>query len=187
MPDGDLHLFPSGVSPDLVAAVEALLFAAGDPTTTAQLAAALDADPAQVKLALHALATLRERPTSGVTLEEVAGGWQLRTAARFGGAVLRLRGTKPSRLSRASVEVLALVAYRQPVTRHELEQLRGVDSGGVVKSLLDRGLIRVAGRRDEPGKPLEYRTTPAFLELFALSDLGDLPTLRERSDLDGQG
>lgn len=186
MPEADLHLFPSGVAPDLVAAVEALLFAAGEPTTTAQLASALDVDAAQVKLALAALATLRERPTSGVTLEEIAGGWQLRTAARFGGAILKLRGAKPAKLSRASVEVLALVAYRQPVTRHEIEQLRGVDSGGVVKSLLDRGLVRVAGRRDEPGKPLEYRTTPAFLELFALSDLGDLPTLRERTELDGE-
>lgn len=185
MPEGDLHLFPSGVAPELVAAVEALLFAAGEPTTAGQLAVALEADPALVKQALAALVALRERPTSGVTLEEIAGGWQLRTAPRFGGAVLRLRGAKPAKLSRASVEVLALVAYRQPVTRHEIEQLRGVDSGGVVKSLLDRGLLRVAGRRDEPGKPLEYRTTPAFLELFSLSDLGDLPTLRERSDLEG--
>lgn len=164
------------------AAVEALLFASGEPVTTAGIAAALELGIGPVREAIEHLRL--QRAEAGVVVEEIAGGWQLRTAPRFAGAVLRLRGAKPARLSRASLEVLALVAYRQPITRHEVEQLRGVDSGGVVKSLLDRGLLRVAGRRDEPGKPLEYRTSAAFLELFGLAALTDLPTLRERAELD---
>jgi segregation and condensation protein B len=177
--DREILLFPLGIPPELVGGVEALLFASGEPVTAAELATALAADPQEVRLALEALRTRYTRPSSGLSLEEVAGGWQLRTATRFGGAILALRGQKPARLSQASLEVLAIVAYRQPITRHEVEGIRGVDSGGIVKGLLERGLIRVAGKRDEPGRPLEYRTTPAFLELFALKDLGEMPTLRD--------
>jgi segregation and condensation protein B len=177
--DRDILLFPLGIPPDLIAGVEALLFASGDPVPAGQLASALNADPQEVRLALEALRTRCTRPTSGLSLEEVSGGWQLRTSARFAAEVLALRGEKPARLSRAALEVLAIVAYRQPITRHEVERIRGVDSGGIVKALLERGLLRVGGRREEPGRPLEYRTTPAFLELFGLKELAELPSVGE--------
>ena len=105
-------------------------------------------------------------------------------ATRACGLVLRLLKKRPARLSRAALEVLSVVAWRQPVTRAEIESLRGVDSGGVVKSLIERGLLRTAGRRAEPGRPLMYATTRAFLEMFELGDLRDLPTLREREELE---
>jgi segregation and condensation protein B len=185
MSDGEILLFPSGVSPERVAAVEALLFASGEPVGAAALAAALGCEAGEVRLAIEALRTALGRPGRGLVVEEVGPGWQLRTAPKFATAILALTGARPARLSRAALEVLALVAYRQPITRGEIDGLRGVDSGAVVKSLLDRALLRTAGRRDEPGRPLEYRTTAAFLELFSLGDLGELPTLRDRTDLGG--
>ncbi|MBA2320410.1 MAG: SMC-Scp complex subunit ScpB [Deltaproteobacteria bacterium] len=180
MSDGGLLLFPSGVSPELVGAVEALLFASGEPATIAAIATALQVEPGDVRLAIEVLRTQLSRPGRGLTLDEVGPGWQLRTSPRHAEAILRFTGARPARLSRAALEVLALVAYRQPITRGEVDAMRGVDSGAVLRSLLDRGLLRTAGRRDEPGRPLEYRTAPAFLELFSLTDLAELPTLRER-------
>lgn len=172
------------VPPNLVAAVEALLFAAGAPTTIQELCDALDgAEPEDIRRALDVIEWRCGAPGRGIELVAVAGGWQLRTRAAFASAVLKLRGGKPARLSRPALEVLSVVAYRQPATRPEVEAVRGVDSGGVLKSLLERGLVRVAGRREEPGRPLEYATTPAFLEMFSLPSLSALPTLREREEL----
>jgi segregation and condensation protein B len=192
-PDGGAILpFPGGAeSPEqariggLVPALEALLFAAGGPVATKALATSLeDATPAEVVRALEVLRVRCARGDRGLELIEVAGGWQLRTDPRFATAILRLLEGTPTKLSRASLEVLAVVAYRQPVTRTEIEALRGVNSGSVVRTLLERGLVRVAGRREGPGRPLEYATTPHFLEVFSLPDLGALPTLREREDLE---
>jgi segregation and condensation protein B len=170
---------------ELVGAVEALLFASGDPISVKDLAMALVGTlPAEVESALMVLGRRFANPASGVRLVEVSGGWQIRTDPRFADAVLRLRGARPQKLSRASIEVLAVVAWRQPVIKSEIDQLRGVDSGGVLKSLIDRGLIRGSGRREDiPGRPLEYSTTPAFLEMFQLRSLRDLPSLRERQEL----
>jgi segregation and condensation protein B len=95
----------------------------------------------------------------------------------------RLLGTRPKKLTRGALESLSIVAYRQPITRPEIDRLRGVDSGGVIKQLVDRGLVRSAGRSDDPGRPLLYRTTPEFLELFGLPDLASLPTIEERAEL----
>lgn len=170
-------------SDSLVAAVEALLFAAGEPLTVRSLASVLGVTPDEARAALQVLEDRRRTPASGLRVARVAEGWQLRTAPEFGGLILALRGARPARLTRPALEVLAVVAYEQPVTRHDIEQLRGVDSGGVLKTLVDRGLVRVAGRRDEPGRPLEYRTTPAFLEMFSLADLTALPTLAERASM----
>lgn len=170
---------PGGVEPELVAAVEALLFASGDPVAVPVLVDALGADTDEVRIALRVLE--QRRRDTGVILERVAGGWQLRTAPRFAVAVHRLLGTKPQKLSRPALEVLAAVAWHQPVTRTEVERLRGVDSGGVMKTLLERGLLRTSGRSDDPGRPLLYRTTSAFLEMFGLPDLAGLPTLAERA------
>lgn len=116
---------------------------------------------------------------SGIELIEVGGGWRLRTAADLGPMVRRLWPDRRVRLSKASLEALAVVAYRQPCTRLDVEDVRGVDCGGVLRSLLDRKLIRIVGRKDEPGRPMLYGTTPEFLELFSLPDLRSLPTLRD--------
>lgn len=172
---------PGGVESELIAAIEALLFAAGEPLTSTVLAEVLDTERVEVQQALRVLA--QQRADGGVVLERIAGGWQLRTSLRFAEVVHQLRGTRPQRLSRAALEVLSIVAWQQPITRPEIEQLRGVDSGGVLKSLLERNLVRVAGRSDMPGRPLLYRTTSAFLEMFSLPNLKALPTLAEREAL----
>ena len=181
----DVLQFPgnSALEEDLFEGLEALLFAAGTPTTTEELAEALGVARSEVREGLEALA--QRRAGAGVVLEEVAAGWQLRTAPRFADAVKKLLGERPRKLTRPSLEVLSIIAYRQPVTRAEVDELRGVGSGRILKALVERGLARVAGRRREPGRPLEYRTTTAFLTLFGLKDLGDLPTLLDREDLVG--
>lgn len=174
--EGDTTLLP---------ALEALLFAAGTPVSARALAEALeDVSPSEVRAGLERLQ--RRLATSGRALElvQVAGGWQLRTDPRWSGPVLRLLGGTPQRLSPAALETLSVVAYRQPVTRAEVEALRGVGCGPVLRTLMERGLVRVAGRRHEPGRPLEYATTDRFLEVFGLLDLDALPTLREREELD---
>lgn len=174
-----------GVPPRLVAAVEALLFTAGEPLRLDVLATLLPtADLADLRLALELLQIRCARDERGVELIEVAGGWQLRSDSRFAAEVAQLLRVKPVRLSRAAQEVLAIVAYDQPVTKSDVDSVRGVDSGGTVRNLLGRGLIRVSGRRAIPGRPLEYRTTRAFLQLLSLEDLAHLPTLEEAEALD---
>jgi segregation and condensation protein B len=120
---------------------------------------------------------------SGIVLTEVAGGWQFRTDPDSGEFVRRFLRVKPHRLTRAALETLAIIAYRQPVTRPEIEDVRGVDSGAVVKALLERRLIKILGKKDEIGRPILYGTTREFLEFFALKDLSALPTLREFHEL----
>lgn len=171
---------PGGVGAGVVAAVEALIFAAGEPVSTRRLADVLEVELEDVRLAIQLLQSRFRGAERGIHLERVAAGWQFRTAPVFGAQVLQMLGHRPTKLSRAALEILAVVAYRQPVTRHEIDRLRGVDSGGVLRKLLDRKLVRVGGRRDEPGRPLEYRTSGAFLEMFALPSLGALPRLRDR-------
>ena len=122
-------------------------------------------------------------PETGIELAEVAGGWRFRTASDLGYMVGRLWPERRVRLSKAALEALAIVAYRQPCTRPDVEAVRGVDCGGVVRSLLDRGLLRIVGRKEEPGRPLLYGTTPLFLETFSLDDLGTLPSLRDLDTL----
>jgi len=160
--------------------VEALIFAAGEPVGTRRLADVLALDVEEVRLAIQVLQGRFRGPDRGIHLERVAAGWQFRTAPAYGAQILQMLGHRPTKLSRAALEILAVVAYRQPVTRHEVDQLRGVDSGGVLRKLLDKKLVRVSGRRDEPGRPLEYRTSAAFLEMFALPSLSALPRLRDR-------
>jgi segregation and condensation protein B len=114
---------------------------------------------------------------------EVAGGFQMRTLPEFSPYVQQLQSSRPLRLSSAALETLAVVAYRQPVTRAEVEFVRGVDVGAVLRSLLERKLVRIAGHREVPGRPMLYATTRRFLEVFGLASLGDLPTLREIREL----
>ncbi len=142
----------------LRAILESLLFAAGEPVPLARLSAVLDNVPREeIKKALAEM-VLGHGPR-GVVLEEVAGGYQLRTPREHALYVRKLLAAKPPRLSRPLLETLAIVAYRQPITRPEIEQLRGVDSGGVLETLLERRLIKIAGRKDAPGRPIVYATS----------------------------
>jgi segregation and condensation protein B len=165
------------------AVVEALLFAAEKPLDLAQLREITEMDESLLKQAIEALQQRYSAGTSGTVLVEVAGRWQFRTDPELAAYVRRMLQVKPMRLTRAALETLAIVAYRQPVTRPEVEDLRGVDSGAVLKALLERKLIRILGKKDEPGRPLLYGTTKEFLELFNLRDLTQLPTLREFQEL----
>ncbi|MGH7814003.1 MAG: SMC-Scp complex subunit ScpB [Candidatus Binataceae bacterium] len=163
--------------------LEALLFAAGEPVSAAKLATAADAPRAEVQRALTAMASEYATHGRGIAIEEVAGGFQMRTRKDYAVHVRKLLAAKPPRLSRPLLETAAIIAYRQPVTRPEIEQLRGVDSGGVLETLLERRLVRIAGRKDAPGRPIMYETTSEFLELFGLKDLGSLPDLSEFKEI----
>lgn len=166
-------------------AVEALLLSADRPVTVHELDEWLAGPGAdRIECALRTIQARLERRGGGIRLHQVAKGWQLRTDIRFRRWVLRMRGGKAVRLSRAALEVLAIVAYRQPITRAEIEELRGVDSGGVLRMLCERGLIEVVGRKVEPGRPLLYGTTRQFMSLFGLRDLSALPTLRDLRELE---
>jgi segregation and condensation protein B len=136
-----------------------------------------------VRRALDKLSGLHREGISGIVLQEVAGGWQLRSSPDVAEYARRFLKVKPQRLTRAALETLAIIAYRQPVTRPEIEEIRGVDSGAVVKALLERKLIKILGKKEEPGRPILYGTTREFLEFFALKDLASLPTLREFHEL----
>ena len=162
--------------------LESLLFAADRPLTAVDLAALVEEPKVQaVEETLAAMqAAWSER---GVQLHAVAGGWQFRTHPSNASWVQRLLAQKPVRLTRSQLETLAIIAYRQPVTRPEIDDIRGVDSGGTLKTLLDRQLVRILGKREEPGRPLLYGTTKEFLEFFNLRDLKELPTLREFHEL----
>src|SRR6185369_2464930 len=119
----------------------------------------------------------------GVRLDEVGDGFAFRSNPAYSEYVRGYLSLRPVRLSRAQLETLSIVAYRQPITRPEVDDVRGVDSGAVLKSLLERDLVRIIGKKDEPGRPLLYGTTGIFLEFFGLKGLGDLPTLREFTEL----
>jgi segregation and condensation protein B len=159
--------------------VESLLFAAGAPVALRRLAEVIGVAQAELKLAIALLQEEYNAPGRGITLAEVAGGYQLRTVVEYADFVKTLIREKPNRLSRAALETLAIIAYRQPITKAEIEAVRGVDADGVLNSLLTKKLIRVMGRKDVPGRPWVYGTTPQFLELFGLNDLSSLPPLPE--------
>ena len=166
-----------------VAVLEALFFAAEKPLDLATLEEVTQFSRELLESALAGLQTTYAAGTAGVALIDLGGRWQLRTEPQTGAYVRRLLQVKPLRLTRAALETLAIIAYRQPITRPEMEDLRGVDCGAVTKALLERKLIRILGKKDEPGRPLIYGTTKEFLELFNLRDLTQLPTLREFQEL----
>jgi len=164
--------------------LESLLFAAGEPVSLAQLANAIEEVPRErIRKMLSEMAAAYAGSGRGFLLEEIAGGYQLRTPSENAVYVRRLLSAKPPRLSRPLLETLAIVAYRQPITRPEIEQLRGVDSSGVLDTLMERDLIKIVGRKDAPGRPIMYTTTAEFLELFGLKDLESLPDLEEFREL----
>jgi segregation and condensation protein B len=178
---GDEGMLPKEAS-RIQSILESLLFAADRPLGLGDLKRLLGERDA--KPITEALDELRQhRADSGIQLVSVAGGWQLRTHPANGSWVAKLVAGRPQRLSRAMMETLAIVAYRQPITRPEIDEIRGVDCGPVLRTLLDRGLIRVIGKKEEVGRPMLYGTTPEFLKTFSLKDLTELPTLREFHEL----
>jgi segregation and condensation protein B len=161
--------------------IEAALFAADRPLTLDELGA-LDpeADHADVRTALDGLREHYDFYGHAVEVVELAGGWQILTRAAFATAIERAQAAqRTSRLSPATLETLATIAYRQPVGRAEIEEIRGVNAGGVLRTLQERSLIEVVGRSEGLGRPLLYGTTPRFLELLGLRDLSDLPRAEE--------
>ena len=120
----------------------------------------------------------------GFYLQEVAGGFQFRTRPNYASWVKKLKKSKPFRLTQSTMETLAIIAYRQPITRAEVEKIRGVDSGGIVKNLLERNVIKIMGRKNIPGRPFLLGTTKRFLETFGLEKLSDMPTLQEFENMD---
>jgi len=164
----------------LAAVLESMLLASGAPVPLARLTEALDGpERRDVVAALRRLGDTCERDGRGVRLVYVAGGYQLRSAPEHGHWVRRLLGGRPPRLSRPMLETLAIVAYRQPCTRPEIEAIRGVDADAVLATLLERRLVRIQGRKEGPGRPILYGTTKEFLEVFGLPDLNALPALGE--------
>jgi segregation and condensation protein B len=163
--------------------VETLLFLAERPLTVEELRQASGVEAERLEKALDKLSGHYREGVCGVVLHEVAGGWQLRSSPDNSAFARRFLKVKPQRLTRAALETLAIIAYRQPVTRPEVEEIRAVDCGAVVKALLERKLIKILGKKEEPGRPILYGTTREFLEFFALKDLASLPTLREFHEL----
>ena len=161
--------------------LEAALFSAARPLTAEELAT-LDADatPADVRVALEQLREHYDFNQHGIELVELAGGHQILTRPVYAAAIERAQfSVRAPKLSAATLETLALIAYRQPVGRIEIEEIRGVSAAGVLRSLQERGLIEVVGRSEALGRPLLYGTTPLFLELLGLRDLADLPKSEE--------
>lgn len=181
----------AGLLPRMKMICESLLFASGQPLPSQQLLAILrelqpDLSASGLREVLEGLRTELREGGRGIRLVEVAGGYQLRTPSESAPFVRRLISRRPPRMTQATIETLAIVAYRQPVTRAEVEDIRGVESGAVLKHLLDRRLVRILGRKDEPGRPLLYGTTKEFLALFSLKDLKSLPTLRDFVELSNE-
>jgi segregation and condensation protein B len=168
--------------------LEALLFVAGEPVTTAQLSAALDVAPSVIERGLNELdASLSSR---GLRLQRHAGRVQLTTAPQLAELIERFLGLEAtSHLSRAALETLAIIAYQQPVTRPQIDSIRGVNSDSMMKSLLHKGLILETGRADGPGRPILYSTTPEFLQHFGLNSILEMPPLakpeEEETNLEG--
>ena len=164
--------------------IESLLFVSDEPLSVRAIHSYLpDTKPADIKSALKVLKYEYEAMGRSFGLKEVADGYQLRSHSDYAPYILRMFQTTPSRLSKAAMETLAIIAYKQPILRHEVEKLRGVDSGGILKTLLEKELIKIMGRKDLPGRPLIYGTTKKFLEVFDLKDLSSLPKLKEIKSL----
>mgnify|MGYP000176876332 CR=1 FL=1 len=171
----------------LEAGLEALLFVAAAPVTVAQLAEALGCPPRQVEEALRKLESGYIQGGRGLSLQWHAGKVQLTTAPTAAGLVEKFLGLEANaRLSRAALETLAIIAYRQPITRPGIDAIRGVNSDGVLKSLLSKGLVQEVGRSEGPGRPILYGTTAEFLQHFGLASINELPPFEAQSDAEAQ-
>lgn len=176
----------SGSEPvNLVMILEAVLFASDKPVLLSELARLVpDFRPDEIGEALQALRNQYDGMNRSFLLKQVAGGYEFRTKPEYAPYIVNMLRASPSRLSRAAMETLAIIAYKQPIIRQEIELLRGVDVGGILRTLLEKNLIKVTGRKNIPGKPLIYGTTSRFLEVFDLEDIRSLPRLKEIKELD---
>ena len=165
---------------DVRSLVESLLFVADGPLTLQRIQEVIEGtSKEEIRSVVMELQNELESNRRGVRLVEVAGGFQMRTTKGNADWLKKFLGGRPARMSRATLETLAIIAYRQPITKAEIEAIRGVDVDGVISTLLERELIRAVARKDVPGRPFLYGTTQQFLELFNLKDLTHLPTLKE--------
>ena len=170
---------------ELKKVLEAFLFVSSSPVEIAQIKEALGVEQDQlIKTAFQELKAKYESDETGLRIIEVAGGYRLSTSPETAPHLKKWFKKQKPRLSRASLETLSIIAYRQPITRSEIEAIRGVNVEGALGTLLDRGLVRIAGRRDTVGRPILYGTTRIFLEHFGLNTLKDLPILNEFSEFD---
>lgn len=164
--------------------IESLLFVTEEPLSVQQFKSILETEEVDaIRAALEALTDEYDRRGGGFELRQVAGGFQFRTRSEYSEWVKKLLKPSPAKLSRAALETLAIIAYKQPIIRGDVEHIRGVDCGGVLRMLLEKKLIRVLGRKDIPGRPMIYGTTRQFLEVFNLKDLRDLPSPKEIESL----
>ena len=165
---------------DIKNIVESLLFISETPLTVERIKRVIhEAETKDIKSALDLLSEEYELRKGGFYLREVAGGFQFCTRPEHEEWIKRFVQPNPRRLSKAALETLAVIAYKQPIIRADIEHIRGVDCGGILRMLLERKLIRILGRKEIPGRPLIYATTKEFLETFDMKDLKDLPTLKE--------
>ena len=172
---------------DIKNIIESFLFVADEPLTIDRIKSILtQAERNEIQNALIELSEEYKSRNGGFLLREVAGGYQIRTRPEYREWIKLLIQPKSLRLSKAALETLAIIAYKQPVIRSDIEYIRGVDCGGILRMLLERKLTRVLGRKEIPGRPLIYATTKRFLEIFDLKDLKDLPTLEEIEALESE-
>ena len=171
----------------LKSAIEALLFVSGNPLTLDRLTSIFEAEATQEQIVEQVRALQGEYSDrgAGIMLSEVAGGYQLATRPEHFGWIRKFKAVKvSSKLSKPALETLAIVAYKQPITRTEVEAVRGVNIGGIMRNLMERRLVKIVGKKDVPGKPMMYGTTLDFLQYFGLKDLSALPTLKEFQELE---
>jgi len=171
------------MSKSLKMIIEALLFSSDKPLTVKEIKDCVpDAERSEIKNSLKVLQHDYDSLDRSFLLKEVAGGYQFRSRPEYGSYILRMYQKTPNRLSKAAIETLAIIAYKQPIIRQQVERLRGVDVGGILRTLMEKGLIKIMGRKELPGRPLIYGTTKRFLEVFDLKDLSSLPKLKEIKD-----
>jgi len=165
----------------LKAAVEALLYVSDEPLSVKRIKETVgdEAEAAEIREAMLSIVADFDSEGRGVKIVELAGGYQIVTRPEFALYVKKLQKIRPPKLSAQALETLAIIAYRQPIIRAEIEAIRGVNADGVIKTLLERRLIKIAGRQDVPGRPIMFSTTAEFLRYFGLKDLSSLPSLRE--------
>jgi segregation and condensation protein B len=169
------------------AVIEALIFASDTPLAPEKIRVIFpEVEKTEIKESIDQLVLEYDEREGGICLQEVAGGFQFRTNSELAQWVKKLKSTKPHPLSPQALETLAIVAYKQPIVKSEIEDIRGVDVGGPLKGLMEKKLIRIVGRKDVPGKPIIYGTTKKFLEVFNLKDIMDLPNIRELKELHQQ-
>jgi len=159
--------------------IEALLFASGEPVSAARLATIIDISEEHIELLIAQLIQEMEETNRGLTIVAVAGGYQMCTKPHLAGVIEKLAEVQAAKLSVAAMETLAIIAFRQPITRQEIESIRGVKADRVITTLLERCLIKEVGRKDALGRPILYGTTDEFLKCFGLKSLDELPSFSE--------